>query len=43
MNLEVVFVNNNGVVVGEGICCNTHSQDCIDENMFGTEDVRVVI
>ena len=29
--------------MAEGICCNTHSQDCIDENLFGTKDVRVVI
>ena len=43
VNLEVVLVNDNGVVVAEGICCNTHPQDCIDKNPFGTEDVGVVI
>ena len=36
INLDVIFVNNNGVAVAEGICCNIHPQDCIDENPLGT-------
>ena len=43
MNLEVILVNDNIVVVAEGICCNTHPQDCIDVNPLGTDDVGVVI
>ena len=43
MNLEVVLLNDNGVIVAEGICCNTHAQDCIDKDPFGTKYVGVVI
>ena len=43
VNLEVIFVNHNGVAMAEGICHNTHPQDCIDENPFGIEDVGVLI
>src|SRR5450631_355085 len=43
VNLDVVLVNDNGVAVAEGICRNTHPQDCIDENPLGTDDVGVVI
>jgi hypothetical protein len=43
VNLDVMLLNDSGVVVAEDICRNTHPQDCIDENMFGTEDVGVVI
>ena len=43
VNLEVVFLNDIGVVVAEGICRNTHLQHCIDDNPFGTKDVGVVI
>ena len=43
MNLEVVLVNDSGVAVADGICHNTHLQDCIDENLLGTEDIGVVI
>jgi hypothetical protein len=43
VNLEVVLLNDSGVAVAEGICRNTHPQDCIDENPLGTEDVGVVI
>ena len=31
VNLEVILINDNGVVVAEGICRNTHPQHCIDE------------
>lgn len=43
MNLEVVFVNDNGVVVIEGISHNTHPHDCVDKNPLGTEDSGVII
>jgi hypothetical protein len=43
VNLDVVLLNDIGVVVAEGICRNTHPQDCIDENPLGPEDVGVVI
>ena len=43
MNLDVAFLNDTGIVVAEGICHNTHPQDCIDENPLGPEDVGVVI
>lgn len=41
--MEVVFVNGRGVAVAEGICRNTHLQNCIDENPFGNVDVGIVI
>lgn len=34
-----VFVNDSRVGEAEGICCNNHPQDCIDENLFGTKDI----
>src|ERR1700680_1438927 len=43
VNLDVVLVNDSEVAVAEGICRNTHPQDCIDEHPLGTEDVGVVI
>ena len=43
MNLDMVLLNESGVVVAEGIGRNTHLQDCIDENLLGPEDVGVVI
>src|SRR6202048_169914 len=43
VNLEVALLNESGVVVAEGICRNTHPEDCIDQNPFGTEDVGSVI
>ena len=43
INLDVVLLNDNGVAVAEGICRNTHPQDCIDENPLGPEDVGVMI
>ena len=43
VNLDVVLVDNNGVLVVEGIFRNTHPQECIDENPFGTKDVGVII
>ena len=43
VNVDVVLVNDSGVVVAEGICRNTHPQDCINENPFGIDDVGVII
>jgi hypothetical protein len=43
VNKDVLLLNDSGVVVAEGICRNTHPQDCIDENPLGTEDVGIVI
>src|SRR6202048_558867 len=43
VNLDVLLLNNSGVVVAEGICRNTHPQDCIDQNPLGTDDVGIVI
>jgi hypothetical protein len=43
MNLDVVLLNDTGVVVAEGICRNTNPQDCIVENLLGPEDGGVVI
>jgi hypothetical protein len=43
VNLDVLLLNDNGVVVAEGICCNTHPQNCIDENPLGLEDVGIII
>lgn len=43
MNLEVVLINDNGVLVAQGICRKTHPQDCVDKNTFGIEDVGLVI
>ena len=43
VNLDVMLLNDNGVVVAEGICRNSHPQDCIDENPLGPDDVGVVI
>lgn len=37
-NLKAVYVNESGVAMAEDLCCNTHLQDSIDENPFGTED-----
>ena len=31
VNLDVVLVNDSGLPVAEGICRNTHPEDCIDE------------
>jgi hypothetical protein len=39
----MVFVNNNGVVVEEGIYRNIHPQGCINEHPLNTEDVGLVI
>ncbi len=41
--MEVVFLNDSILAVVEGIFCDTHTQDCIDENQLGTEDVGFVI
>jgi hypothetical protein len=43
MNLDVLLLNDSGVVVAEGICRNTHPHDCIDENPLGPDDVGIVI
>jgi hypothetical protein len=43
VNKDVLLLNDSGVVVAEGICRNTHPQDCIDENPLGSEDVGIVI
>jgi hypothetical protein len=43
VNEDVSLLNESGVVVAEGICRNTHPQDCIDEHPLGTEDVGIVI
>src|ERR1700738_5738372 len=43
VNLDVLLLNDSGVAVAEGICRNTHPQNCIDQNPLGTEDVGVVI
>ena len=43
VNLDVLLLNDSGVAMAEGICRNTHPQDCIDQNPFGTEDVGIVI
>ena len=43
INLEVVLLNDNGVVVIEGVCCNTHPHDCLDQNPLGNGNVGVVI
>ena len=43
LNKDVVLLNDSGVAVAEGICRNSHPQDCVDENQLGTDDVGVVI
>ena len=43
VNLDLVLLNDSGVAVAEGICRNTHPQDCVDEYQLGIEDVGVVI
>ena len=43
VNLDVVLLNDAGVVVAEGICRNTHPEDCIDENPLGPDDIGVMI
>ena len=43
VNLDVMLLNDSGVAVAEGICCNTYPQDCIDENPLGPEDFGVMI
>ncbi len=43
VNLEVIVVNDSGVVVAEDICRNIHPHDWIDKNQFDYEDVGVVI
>ena len=43
MNLEVILLDDDGVVVGEDMCHNINTQDCIGENQLGTENVGVVI
>lgn len=37
MNLDVVLFNESGVHVVEGICCNSHLHDCVDQNLVGNE------
>ena len=43
VNLDVVLHNDSGVAVAEGICRNTHPEDCVDEKHLGPDDVGVVI
>jgi hypothetical protein len=43
VNLDVLLLNESGVVVAKGICRNTHPQDCIDEKPLDTEDIGIVI
>ena len=41
--MDVVLLNDSGVAVVEGICRNSHPQDCVDENHIGINDVGIVI
>ena len=43
VDLEVVLLNESGIPVAEGICRNTHPNDCVDQNPLGDDDVGVVI
>lgn len=43
VNLELVLLEDNVVFIVEGICRNIHPNDYVDQNLFGHEDVGVVI
>lgn len=35
VKLKVVLIDDNGVFIVKGICCNIHPNDCVDHNLFG--------
>ena len=43
IGLNVIFLNDHGIPIADGVCRNTTAKDCVDANPLGDEDIEVCI